>query len=86
MRLAFRIMASWNLNEKMTWETAEGILTWTEMKGYNVRMALVVGANKKHAEVLYKRGYDMIGTRAYRFQGLSNERLVDLFNTEQGGP
>ena len=86
MNLAFRLTAKWNPNKNISWETVEGLLTWPEMKEYNVRMALVVGATKKHAEVLYKKGYGTLVTRAYRLQGLSNDRLVDFFNMEQGGP
>ena len=86
MKLAFRLLANIDPKEKVSWETVEGLITWTEMKGYNVRMALIVGANKKHSEVLYKKGYGTIATRAHRLQSLSNERLVDFFNMEQGEP
>ena len=56
------------------------------MKGYNVRMALIAGAGKKHSGALYEKGYGTISTRVYRLQSLSNERLVDFLNMEQGGP
>ena len=50
------------------------------MKGYNVRMALVVSAAKKHAKHLDDKGDGIKSTRAYRLQGLSNDKLIEFFN------
>ena len=86
LKLAFRLVTNMDPKAKVTWETVEGLVTWKDTKGYNVRMALIAGANKKHSEVLYEKGYGEITTRAYRLQSLSNERLVDFLNMEQGGP
>ena len=85
MNLALRLAANWNLNKEISWETVKGFLTWPEMEGYNIRMALVVGVTKKHNDVIYRKGYGTRGTRAYQLHGLSNNRLMEFFNMEQGG-
>ena len=46
LKLAFRLLTNIDPKEKVTWETVEGLVTWTEMKRYNVRMALIAGVNR----------------------------------------
>ena len=72
LKLALRLITNIDPKVKMTWETVEKLVTWKDMKGYNVRIALAAGANKKHLDALYKKAM------AIQRQGCSDCRACQM--------